>query len=322
MVLRNWLRRFIKGDPVNKVCDTRNMNRIANILEDLEVFGTNGIRAAINKPTNAEGMGWSIQIDGGLCAKKLPFDIEKLPSGNLGVYMPDISTAVKIDDGNNVLLCDTLPTFGDFIDLGSTATVADLYVEVIDNGGYPEYHWGVNDTGDSGGNTKRTVVVLQIGWAGDEIHQLWHGNIHISDCAWDGRSINRDNNENGDSVLQLLDFRDATAITSDPWTSKDYVVRHGPGGSYGTSYQVKYLDGTVLRDAIISMIDQRIADALSDLLDPTEPPGAQLIALLSGYFQPLVSTSTTTDGTDSGAYVGILQANGKTWAPAPTPPSA
>lgn len=64
MGLRNWLKRFVPGDPVSKVCDTRNLNRIANVLEDIDVIGRNGIDATINKPTEAEGLGWMIVVDG------------------------------------------------------------------------------------------------------------------------------------------------------------------------------------------------------------------------------------------------------------------
>ena len=64
MILRNFLRRFVPGDPVYIVADTKNLNRMANILEDIEVVGTNGISAEISKPTDAEGRGWIIAIDG------------------------------------------------------------------------------------------------------------------------------------------------------------------------------------------------------------------------------------------------------------------
>lgn len=54
----NFLKRFQKGDPVCKVADTENMNRIANILEDLK-----GVGCRIVKPTNDNGRGWKIIID-------------------------------------------------------------------------------------------------------------------------------------------------------------------------------------------------------------------------------------------------------------------
>ncbi len=72
MVLRHWLKRFKSGDPVCKVADTRNMNRIANILEDLEVVGSNGVSANITKPTDGEGRGWVINVDGSQMLGSLP----------------------------------------------------------------------------------------------------------------------------------------------------------------------------------------------------------------------------------------------------------
>ncbi len=47
--MRGFLKRFRSGMPVSQVVDTENLNRIANILEDIE--GYNGIR--IEKPTKS-----------------------------------------------------------------------------------------------------------------------------------------------------------------------------------------------------------------------------------------------------------------------------
>ena len=57
--MRGFLKRFRSGMPVSQVVDTENLNRIANILEDIE--GYNGIR--IEKPTNAKGCGWKVVLD-------------------------------------------------------------------------------------------------------------------------------------------------------------------------------------------------------------------------------------------------------------------
>lgn len=57
MPLRGYLRRFRKGDPVAKVCDTEHHNRVADILENIEGMGCH-----ISKPTN--GSPWTIVIDG------------------------------------------------------------------------------------------------------------------------------------------------------------------------------------------------------------------------------------------------------------------
>jgi len=59
MMLRNFLSRFRAGDPVAKVANVRQANRVANILEDIT-----GIGCRIAKPTDAEGKGWQIIVDG------------------------------------------------------------------------------------------------------------------------------------------------------------------------------------------------------------------------------------------------------------------
>lgn len=59
-MILNWLQTFKAGDPVRKVCSVRNMNRIANILNNIE-----GIGCRIVKNTTAEGRDWKIVVDGG-----------------------------------------------------------------------------------------------------------------------------------------------------------------------------------------------------------------------------------------------------------------
>ena len=54
-----FLKRFTAGQPVRVVANARNLSRIANILEDIQ-----GVGLRIQKPTDAEGMGWRIINDG------------------------------------------------------------------------------------------------------------------------------------------------------------------------------------------------------------------------------------------------------------------
>lgn len=59
-VLANWLRNnFKQGDPTRIVADHLQANRIANILQDIQ-----GLGCRIEKPTDADGRGWKIIIDG------------------------------------------------------------------------------------------------------------------------------------------------------------------------------------------------------------------------------------------------------------------
>lgn len=64
MELFNWWKRWKKGDAVCKVASAEALNRVYNVLEGIEAIGLNGIDAQINKPTDAQGRGWTIVVDG------------------------------------------------------------------------------------------------------------------------------------------------------------------------------------------------------------------------------------------------------------------
>ena len=57
MILRGFLHRFQKGDPVASVCNTTHHNRVADILENIEGYG-----CRIDKPI--DGSPWTIYFDG------------------------------------------------------------------------------------------------------------------------------------------------------------------------------------------------------------------------------------------------------------------
>jgi len=56
----NWLKTFLPEDPIRKVANVRQQNRIANILN-----GIQGVNCRVVKPTAGEGKGWLIVVDGG-----------------------------------------------------------------------------------------------------------------------------------------------------------------------------------------------------------------------------------------------------------------
>lgn len=56
----NFLRIFKPETVLRKVCNVIQMNRIANILNNIQ-----GVNCRIVKPTNAEGRNWMIVVDGG-----------------------------------------------------------------------------------------------------------------------------------------------------------------------------------------------------------------------------------------------------------------
>ena len=93
-VLHFFLKRFHAGDPVAKVADIDNMNRIANILE-----GIQGMGCHIEKPTNAEGKDWTIVVDGYTSDIPPPpgFPTLGLPSGG---YKYQVLQKASDDDGD------------------------------------------------------------------------------------------------------------------------------------------------------------------------------------------------------------------------------
>lgn len=56
----HFLKRFKPGDSVRAFCSARHHNRVANVLEDIR-----GLNCRIIKPTNSDGRGWIVAIDGG-----------------------------------------------------------------------------------------------------------------------------------------------------------------------------------------------------------------------------------------------------------------
>ena len=59
MRILGFFRRSRPGDPLRNVATTEKLNRICNILEDIQGQGCH-----IEKPTNADGYGWRIVVDG------------------------------------------------------------------------------------------------------------------------------------------------------------------------------------------------------------------------------------------------------------------
>lgn len=59
MTILNWLKTFSPEAPLRRVCNVVQMNRIANVLNNIE-----GVNCRIDKPTHAEGRNWKIIVDG------------------------------------------------------------------------------------------------------------------------------------------------------------------------------------------------------------------------------------------------------------------
>ncbi len=129
-MILNWLQTFKAGDPVRKVCSVRNMNRIANILNNIE-----GIGCRIVKNTTAEGRDWKIVVDGGTDVTP-----DQVPSG--WPYRPGGASVFTgrayAPDGKETtgLTSDTNKPYVKF----NFATS-----EFTEENGPPPYPWGQNE---------------------------------------------------------------------------------------------------------------------------------------------------------------------------------
>lgn len=82
-MLRHWLRtNYRPGEPIRHLCDPAERNIINNILQDIS-----GVGCRIEKPTDLNGMGWKIVIDG--TSDITPPDNYEFPGG--GVTLDEIS---------------------------------------------------------------------------------------------------------------------------------------------------------------------------------------------------------------------------------------
>lgn len=68
--MRNFLKIFWPEEPLRKVANVRQQNRIANILNDIK-----GVGCTIQKDYGREGRGWKIVVDG-ISSDEPPVDSE------------------------------------------------------------------------------------------------------------------------------------------------------------------------------------------------------------------------------------------------------
>ncbi len=88
-MLRHWLRtNYRPGEPIRHLCDPSERNKINNILQDIS-----GVGCRIEKPTDLNGMGWKIVIDG--TSDIIPPDNYEFPGG---AKVDDLSIDLNDDD--------------------------------------------------------------------------------------------------------------------------------------------------------------------------------------------------------------------------------
>jgi hypothetical protein len=117
MGMLNWLRSTWKaGDPLRAVGNARQQNRLANILNDLQ-----GINCRVLKPTDAEGLGWRIAVDGG---SDVPIPVGEAPPWAGGGGGGDTPDNVSIDRNGDSEL--QVHDFDDAADAGTISTTADF----------------------------------------------------------------------------------------------------------------------------------------------------------------------------------------------------
>jgi hypothetical protein len=123
MGLVNYIRSFRPGAPVNKVANTRDHNRIANILNDLQ-----GVNCRVVKPLDKEGLGWRIVVDKSSDIEppdgKSPFS----PGGGGVPADPDPYTTIGGTTEGSEAADSTTWTYGD-VDGGGVKKGLRLYVQ-------------------------------------------------------------------------------------------------------------------------------------------------------------------------------------------------
>lgn len=135
------------------------------------------------------------------------------------------------------------------------------------------------------------------------IRQHWHGRVYAAYYDPTGRDLAID------AVTRRLGLRDFDdASTTTPTSTDALVFREYVSGQYRVHYWAY--------DDLVALIGQLARAAARELLDPSTQPGAQLIALLGGYFQPLVTADSTSDALASSRYVGVEKTPaGVAWEP-------
>ena len=111
--IRHFLSRFIEGDPLRKVSNVRDKNRVHNILEDIV-----GVNCRIDKPINQDGLGWRIIVDGS--------SDEPPPEGVVPPWSPTLMVddrTTELDGDGKIQLYDS--------DAGGATTDLDGYAEAV-----------------------------------------------------------------------------------------------------------------------------------------------------------------------------------------------
>jgi len=111
--IRHFLSRFIEGDPLRKVGNVRDKNRVHNILEDIV-----GVNCRIEKPIQHDGLGWRVVVDGS--------SDEPPPEGVVPPWSPTLlvdDRTTELDDDGKVQLYDS--------DAGASTTDPSAYEDAI-----------------------------------------------------------------------------------------------------------------------------------------------------------------------------------------------
>jgi len=296
MKLADFFHRIMPEDPLRKVANVRDMRRVHNILEDIE-----GVGCRVEKPTNREGLGWRIIVDGSsdvdIGEYKLdayPFEIiatqstpgvwdqAQVRGGTVTMHMQDASTFTC-----NAIWGTSINSLSEAIPL--TEGVVYLDVKTDSEGGRK-----VTVTKGDLPADNSNHIYIKIGYilANGAIVQTWKGgDISFFDHAPDETSIER---RLPDGKIQLGNWDENQEALN---TSDGFVIRRGT-----TSKSIHYITFASVASAVDTAIrDNIITDAVADA-ETDHPNWAHrdiIQSLLRGVVQEIVIHEDLADMPDT-----------------------
>lgn len=183
----NWLRTFLPETPLRLVANVRQMNRIANILNNIQ-----GVNCRIIKPTNDEGKNWLIVVDGGTDVGPTDENDEHYPtpfSGGSGSSAPTHKTLFELYDVTATTLkvrghAQAVRLFGTpyTVTAGSAGAALNANITISSN----TYLWIKVELGTSHTATLEAGAAIPDGDENSFPYPLWY-------IAWSGAAIDQAN---------------------------------------------------------------------------------------------------------------------------------
>ena len=208
----NWLSRFVPETPLRKVANVRQQNRIANILEDIQ-----GIGCRILKPTDREGLGWRIMLDGSSDVEP-PADTylawDEQYSWRLTLESFDIASITS----GTLYWRREAQTITDYTGTIDFSTNTHFYITVDRSGATPTFTWTEGTSFPEATSTLSYIPIYEFTEAGNFRSVIYRANndIWIADEYLDDITIEEDTN----GKLQFKDW-DAAVTDNAPYKKSD-----------------------------------------------------------------------------------------------------